>query len=137
MEERAILTAVAFAHVIDTSLPWPPYAFPITRLPTRSLEKLVIRAIQMAQVWDGYQTAPAPKIARCLQLPRDTIHWIRIFRSRWLAVQLEDGRLEFWDTESPFGSSCQVCLTGISGLINGMRALNEDTKADLLVLSTK
>ncbi|KAG8921833.1 hypothetical protein FRC00_008177, partial [Tulasnella sp. 408] len=111
-------------NIIPKGLPWPSYAWPLSEVPFITLEQLCIRAVQMETKWDaGRLGGDSSKFFRCIQRPWNSITWMTMLRSRWLLVQLNAGRLELWDIESPFTSYPVSYFDGLEGMVDGYKLL--------------
>ncbi|KAG8911010.1 hypothetical protein FRC01_005985 [Tulasnella sp. 417] len=106
-------------------------------VPACTMEKLCIRAIRLgAECWD--QSDPKMKITTplCLYQAESSVTWINMCLSRWLIVQVNGRRLDFWDLENP-SDSPRVIFNNICGVIDGSKLLHGPDSAWSLVVSTR
>ncbi|KAG8992369.1 hypothetical protein FRB90_001030, partial [Tulasnella sp. 427] len=135
---HSVWAIVAKEHIINKGLPWPLWAVPLAHATARTLEQLSIRAIRLEKWWDN------PSIPRtdfepspCIIRPSNSINWMKICCSRWLMVQLNGARMEFWDLQNLSDRRPAWVLDGIEGHIDGAKLLVESPDHHILTLSTR
>ncbi|KAG9027383.1 hypothetical protein FRB95_007815 [Tulasnella sp. JGI-2019a] len=136
-KSRSLWVTLAWEKVIHENLPWSPDAWPLTTVPTRVIETLIVRALLLAKTWrSGLQReVPYPSPTRCIRCPRGSVTWIHLVRSRWLLIGQEGGRLELWDLQRG-DIACQATyVDGMNGYVS--RGITFTAKDQLkLVVST-
>ncbi|KAG8906466.1 hypothetical protein FRC01_008007, partial [Tulasnella sp. 417] len=135
--DHSVWSSVAMTNVISKKLPWVSYAWPLSEVPAATLERLCVRAVQMETKWDAERLRQDFKLSRCIQRPWNSITWMAMLRSRWLIVQLDKGRLELWDIESPFTSSPVSYFDGLDAMVDGHKFSQTSYESWTMVLSTR
>lgn len=117
--EHSTWAILAASHVIEANLPWPTWALPITKVPSRTLEELTLQAIRMKKHWDDGDSLTTRKFTRCIERPWESVTWLRILQSRWLVVQQFGASLELWDLEQPSYSRPSLVIESVVGIVDG------------------
>lgn len=124
-------------HIISKHLPWPNYAWPLSEVPSSTLEELCLRAARIVGLWDGRSVDKEQQFSRCLQRPWNSVTRMELLRSRWLLLQLDGARLELWDLSRPFSGFPADSFDGMEGTIDGFKALSKGDDHHTLLFSTK
>lgn len=135
--DHSLWSAMALNKIISKKLPWPSYAWPLSQVPTATLEQLCIRAVQMATKWDTRRLGNDIKHCRFIQRPWNSITWMAMFRSRWLLIQLNARQLELWDLSRPFTSVPISYFDGLDDIVDGYKLLSTCDDSLTITLSLR
>ncbi|KAG8968595.1 hypothetical protein FRC05_001520 [Tulasnella sp. 425] len=124
-------------HVIGKNLPWPPWALPLTDVPSPTLEHLTLQARRMRTLWDAGNPITDRRFSRFIQRPRESITWIRLIHSRWLVIQQNATTLEFWDLEDLKSEKPALSIDSLNGIVDGSVVWSRGKSTGIMMISTR
>ncbi|KIO33817.1 hypothetical protein M407DRAFT_229704 [Tulasnella calospora MUT 4182] len=128
---------IATRHVIGANLPWPTWALPLTAISSQSLEELTVQAILMKKHWDGGNSTTIRKFTRCIERPWESVTWLGLLQSRWLAIQQFGASLELWDLKKASYDRPSLVIESVCGIVDGFAVSAQTGSSITWMISTR